>query len=803
MGKRVDKKGQISMFIIIGLILIFVFGSLLYLKGTKEKITEIPSGREKKYEGEQEINRFVESCLRPIVLQGLEIMRLQAGYIDGNNKYYRIIIKDKEGKEQVKTENGRKRVVIVDNENIEGNEVPFWVTKEGLEVPSIEEMQEELENYVTRELNGCVGDFEAFKEKGYGIKKGSINVKALFGESVWIDVHFPINVTRGDVSYVIDRFNLEVPINLKKIHDVASRLADYEEMYAYLEEFSLDLIGKYSFRGGKKVQPSLLPPKRFTDVNFDCSYETWDINEVKGYLKAIFQKNLPYLHIAGTSFKKEVRQNAVQQGALESYVYDFLDKEYPSLEIRYIYEPEWRIILDILPKQGKTIRPDKSFTTGIPMMPGLCTFRYRFNYFIDYPVLLKINDTKSAKIDLRSNTIIKEGGYEFLVPLWVRICGNQKRVCRERPITSSMLPIENITFYLNKSYTVTYFCEPSQRLSGDIKIKAIDYNSSMPLEGVDVYYKNNLESCFIGRTDSEGELTAKFPLCEGCRIELYKNGYSKKEKVFSTIDRKDKSIAFFMSPLFALDVEVKAINLPIFIKSWYETDGFSNIRKMINRAYELDYDTSSIEMKANSLGIDINNVNSSDKQKIEQLKNSYEFKRMMQTILGEKSLDKSYGESAIISLQGTEPIIYTYPDPENRKLRISDGNYKISITILGNVDIKEKTYNYEENGEKKTVKMEGFNGTYVLGKRLEYKWRANASRIKGKKKIIFYGFVEYSSSELNPGYWDRVMDITMENGTIMAEICNGVVSGLNRIDCNNQIIIKKDEYSRYIQPKIE
>ena len=67
-----NKKGQITLFIIIGIVLIIGAAVFIYIRQTVEEgvLEQAPAGRETKYDGEQEITNFVDSCLKPIVLQG-------------------------------------------------------------------------------------------------------------------------------------------------------------------------------------------------------------------------------------------------------------------------------------------------------------------------------------------------------------------------------------------------------------------------------------------------------------------------------------------------------------------------------------------------------------------------------------------------------------------------------------------------------------------------------------------------------------------------------------------------------------
>ena len=85
-------KAQMSVFIVIGLVLIIATGIIISLDRSisEEKAKDLPE-----IEGadlRKAVTNYVDACLKPIVLNGLEIMRLQGGYIDiPSNVSYDII----------------------------------------------------------------------------------------------------------------------------------------------------------------------------------------------------------------------------------------------------------------------------------------------------------------------------------------------------------------------------------------------------------------------------------------------------------------------------------------------------------------------------------------------------------------------------------------------------------------------------------------------------------------------------------------------------------------------------------------
>jgi len=77
------KRGQLTLFIILGIVLLFIFGFLLYARGLAEKkdiekeITKTPSD----YLQPERLNKYVSTCLDDVTKQGLLLIGLQGGNI--------------------------------------------------------------------------------------------------------------------------------------------------------------------------------------------------------------------------------------------------------------------------------------------------------------------------------------------------------------------------------------------------------------------------------------------------------------------------------------------------------------------------------------------------------------------------------------------------------------------------------------------------------------------------------------------------------------------------------------------------
>ena len=129
-----SKRGQITIFIIIGLIIVIAVG-LFYLKSSVEtkELEKIPD-----YQIAEPIRFFVQSCLDNVVDNGIFYTNFQGGYYDVPNSLYYFFA-----------------------------EIPFYFYLGNDALPDKATFESEFSKYVKNELPICINNFEAFKEMGY------------------------------------------------------------------------------------------------------------------------------------------------------------------------------------------------------------------------------------------------------------------------------------------------------------------------------------------------------------------------------------------------------------------------------------------------------------------------------------------------------------------------------------------------------------------------------------------------------------------------------------------------------------
>jgi hypothetical protein len=213
------KKAQVSIFVIIGIVLVVALGFFLVAYSTK-KIKDLNSDRDNlilERQGEQ-IKSYIEQCLYDVSVKGIYLIGLQGGYIDPEyNKYYG------------------------DYDNVPwersgNNKIPYWYYNGKDISPTLEQVEKKLGRYILVEGKNCTNfqgmqsfegteitlpetDYQANyfnfnKEKSY--INASINAKG-----VSVNYFFPITLKKGSDIKEIEKYYVEVPITLGQDFEIA------------------------------------------------------------------------------------------------------------------------------------------------------------------------------------------------------------------------------------------------------------------------------------------------------------------------------------------------------------------------------------------------------------------------------------------------------------------------------------------------------------------------------------------------------------------------------------------------------
>ena len=193
------KRGQITAFIIVGILLLGVAASTYYLfssPAVESSVNPIPSIASPK--------EFIDACLRQSSEEGLRDVLAQGGYYKPTT--FPVIS-------------------FVNGDTV--FDVPYYFQNGEEHVPSLSVVESELENAVRDKFAVCVNDFALYREHGFTLQSSEPIIDATFTDAVTtVSLTFPILFTIEGNSQEYDHFSVVLPFDFK------SKYADIEQYIA-------------------------------------------------------------------------------------------------------------------------------------------------------------------------------------------------------------------------------------------------------------------------------------------------------------------------------------------------------------------------------------------------------------------------------------------------------------------------------------------------------------------------------------------------------------------------------------------
>lgn len=191
------KRGQISIFILISLVILIAFSFIIYLNSSEKAEVEIS-----KIVSIEPIELFVNLCLNEIAEKGVYVIGLQGGYYDGDSL----------------------------NEENPVVKIPYYWYEQEDKMPSKEIIQEELTEYVELNLLSCIDDFKSLKEQGYTFTVGEIEAESLISEEdVIVTINFPIEAISGNNVFNLNEFSTQINFDFNEKYNLVKQIMEEQK----------------------------------------------------------------------------------------------------------------------------------------------------------------------------------------------------------------------------------------------------------------------------------------------------------------------------------------------------------------------------------------------------------------------------------------------------------------------------------------------------------------------------------------------------------------------------------------------
>ncbi len=489
-----SKRAQVTIFIIIGIVILFAFAGILYV--TKLNVTEsfTAAGEPVIADVPQEfkpIRSYTEHCLQEVAARGLRLLGQQGGYIypDVVGRYSTTDPTESDGI------------------NLDPAKVPYWyynvepnaaykVTFSSLQ-PKLHSkddpqmsIESQLARFVDENIENCLSDYTPFTQSGFQIqqREGQTEVQVTPGTVNFL-LSKPVTVQRAEAQATMDTFFVKIPLDLNHLYEVASQITNAQRDSSYLERQGMELIAIYS-----RKDAAALPPT--SDVGYQLySVLSWDEFTVKQKIKQLLTSYVPLLRYLGSSnfyYSTFPEGNRLAQNVIDNMVLPLSGAEDLAVRFDYLgWEPYLKTNSD-----GGTIKPDHLFVNYYVLNFG--TQRYETHYDISYPVLITLSDS----------TAFNGEGYNLVFGLESNIRNNAPAV-GGNILAPALRKISSLA------------CNKEQRNTELLKTVVVDSFTGDPIENVKFGFTiPGQEDCEIGLTDQSGIVESRYPAVYGGVINL-------------------------------------------------------------------------------------------------------------------------------------------------------------------------------------------------------------------------------------------------------------------------------------------
>ena len=512
-----SRSAQVTIFIIIGLILLATIATVLYLKyAYVEKIAG-------EFELSQEpVTAYIQQCLIDVTEEAVLKAGQQGGYI-----YIDKLEEDELELAQLLPFNNE--LLFLANGK---QQLPYWYYQlndgfDRIAIPELEmseigddSIQDQMERYITEQLPVCLNNFEGLSADVSYAGEYSISTE-INDESIEVTAYLPITIEEGSTVTELDEFYIYIPVGLKKTYELAKQIANYELNTLFLEQTTRNLLAIYG-----QVDKRYLPPMAGGLTFGACSdRQYWFYTDVERNTKQMLAANIPYLQIANTQVspitigknaESDDERRGLRQAVFDKLVHTISKDKYEGITTLFNYHTTYPMELIFGNNIGYGLIQPNVFEINV-LFANFCMFDYSFLYNLKYPVLVTLTD---------STTDINGNAFVFQFPIQVVVKNNYPRV-RLNDVFANEYEIPE------ESDDPTWQCDPQQRISGESTINIKDpqdvlvenavitfqcgpsyvysFNENGTVESVVPFAK----TCYMGTTDDAGQLTTRFPPCTG------------------------------------------------------------------------------------------------------------------------------------------------------------------------------------------------------------------------------------------------------------------------------------------------
>ncbi len=502
-----QKRGQVSTFLIIGIVLIIIISGYFgiqhfVLKSDYERQLDKHANVPIQV---QPISQEIDTCLKEKLETAITTVGLQGGY---------YLPPFEELPTTPYTPLGAS-IPIVQNSDIR---TAVWQreTPNGLQTTDIQtekEIEEEINKYLEDNFQECIDIIEPYKEQGFSVAQtGTPQASTTITKnSVDTVVDYRFDITLKDLTFPLTSHLAQVDTQFGEMVEMAGEFMEFQEESLYLEKKTLDTM---------VANDNRVP---FSGSSLACAQTTWTKSQVIQDLKDVLYYNTQAITITGTANEGEPFLQA-----------DALSNNHKDITGTFYYSTNWPTVIEIQ-VEGETLESENlghetATLTGNILTQYFCFDNHHFVYDIKYPILIAFTDDKGYTFQFITQVIIdnnepKENTEEILI-----IENQETKLCQ---FPTEQVDIETYTF----SPTGTPITLPETKVS----------------------LKCGYTTCPLGTTNAAGLLRTQAPQCMNGIFQAKKDGYYLGKALnIGTLEQATSTI--LLEPFYTKEIRIQIID---------------------------------------------------------------------------------------------------------------------------------------------------------------------------------------------------------------------------------------------------
>lgn len=531
-------RGQITVFIIIGLILLFGAGVLIYyqqeaiLRPFEEQIPTVQTGVPQV----QGVYEYITQCVGDVSKQAIILVGQHGGYV---NPEQLVAVP------QMPMTAAANSLELFEGT---GAKVAYWrqlkpdmnCHKKGgcifeskrpplTKAEGGNSMQSQIEQYVKENLATCL-NLRRFRQRGMQIDTQEIESRVVIRpESVLARVTMPTRVTFDEKDYEFEDYGFSHNVDLHGAYGLATQVTNLENQERFLEKSARIVVASF---GGRE---RMLPPMSDFEFKFDPG-KMWMQYEVQNRVQQLLTSYVPVLQVPGTrNYKYIFAPEGTEDPELFEVLFNRqfavpLEEPKTNLGVSFQYLPNWPMHFD-MNCRGMLCMPEGMTVPFLPIPIGMQ--KYEFSYDFSYPVVVDLTDPDAFGGE----------GYSFKIALQSHIRNNQPLTALYQELAEPVHVTESLLCNIQNRQKTANFT-------------VTDGLSGKPLDGALVSYACSNEICTIGETE-DGTLQGKLPPCLGGEIIVQKHKYESKRFPYDTTAQMPPPVSITLFPEVKLNVTIR------------------------------------------------------------------------------------------------------------------------------------------------------------------------------------------------------------------------------------------------------